>query len=333
MAILSRYKQNNNRYFCVWSESMKIAIYLYLAIVSVFLISCANPINSKNINSELTFQNEIYKGLNQTSVTWESNPRSIANGNDGQLLIRASESMNLLYAESNQNGNQNLFLTKSRNLGDSFSNPIQVNSNAGEVNAHGENGPKLRQGKGRGIFAAWVGNRDIKFSRSMNFGKSFTPALTINNDLGKASQSFLSMEVAPDGNIYLAWLDGRDKKINAPGTSSLYISKSSDNGSSFGRNIKVAGNICPCCRPAIAFGDSGEIFISWRHVYKNNERKIVIASSLDNGITWSNPMPVTSNGWKINGCAHSGPALSYVDGRLFVVWYTGINSKARLKLA
>ena len=266
-------------------------------------------------------------------VIWESSPRPVAEGNDAQLLVRTSESMNMLYAAHNDKGKQNLFMTKTKNIGDSFSRAISVNSDEGEVSAHGENGPKLRQGKGRGIFAAWVGKRDIKFSRSMNFGKSFDPAVRVNDDAGKASQSFFTMEVAPDGAIYVIWLDGRDKKSGKPGTSSVYIARSVDQGKTFEKNIKIAGDICPCCRTALTFGDNGEIFASWRHVYDVDERIIVVSTSFDSGKTWGEPVKVTKTGWKINGCAHSGPAMKYVNGKLIIAWYTGKNDKASLKFA
>ena len=84
-------------------------------------------------------------------------PRAIAKGSDGQLIVRTSESMNLLYAAHNNKGKQNIFMAKTKNIGDSISTAISVNSEKDEVSAHGENGPKLKQGKGRGIFAAWVG--------------------------------------------------------------------------------------------------------------------------------------------------------------------------------
>ena len=239
----------------------------------------------------------------------------------------------MLYAAHNEKGKQNLFMAKTKNIGDSFSEAIPVNLNEGEVSAHGENGPKFRQGKGRGMFAAWVGKRDIKFSRSMNFGKSFEPAIRVNDDTGKASQSFFTMEVGPDGAIYVIWIDGRDKKSGKPGTSSVYIARSLDQGKTFEKNIKIAGDICPCCRTALAFGDNGEIFASWRHVYGVDERIIVVATSLDGGKTWGEPVKVTKTGWKINGCAHSGPAMKYVNGNLFITWYTGKDNEASLKFS
>jgi hypothetical protein len=299
---------------------------IFKLIFLIFVVSCAGP-GLEGI------RNSVVSESTKNLVIWEPSPRSVADGNDAQLLVRTSESMNMLYAVHNKKGSQNLFMTKTKNIGDSFSGAIPVNSNEGEVSAHGENGPKLRQGKGRGMFAAWVGKRDIKFSRSMNFGKSFDPAIRVNDDPGKASQSFFTMEVSPEGAIYVIWLDGRDKKSGKPGTSSVYIARSLDQGKTFEKNIKIAGDICPCCRTALAFGENGEIFASWRHVYGADERIIVVATSLDGGQSWGDPVKVTKSGWKINGCAHSGPAMKYVNGNLIITWYTGKDHKASLKFA
>ena len=296
----------------------------------VFITSCAGP----RLDVVPDNRNEVAKSkAGYSEVDWEPVPRPIAKGNDGQLLVRTSESMNLVYAVHNDKGKQNLFMAKTKNIGDSFYGLIPVNLEEGEVSAHGENGPKLRSGKGRGMFAAWVGKRNIKFARSMNFGSSFEPAIRVNDDTGKASQSFFTMEVAPDGTIYVIWLDGRDRKSGKPGTSSVYIARSVDQGKSFEKNIKISGDICPCCRTALAFGDKGEIFASWRHVYDDNERIIVVATSLDKGKTWSKPVKVSETGWKINGCAHSGPVMKYLGGKLLISWYTGANDKASLKFA
>ena len=54
-----------------------------------------------------------------TSIIWEPTPRAVAKGSDGQLLVRTSESMNLLYAAHNNKGKQNLFMAKTKNIGES----------------------------------------------------------------------------------------------------------------------------------------------------------------------------------------------------------------------
>jgi hypothetical protein len=266
-------------------------------------------------------------------ITWEERPRPIASGSGGQIWVRASEIINLLFGGQDEKGNSNIFLANSKNVGDTFRHPIVVNSKSGKIKLHGENGPQLRMGNGVEIFAAWVENRDIQFARSVNYGRSFLPSIRVNDDKNKASQSFHIMEVSPEGTVFVSWLDGRDKKNNKPGTSSIYIARSTDRGKTFGKNIKIAGDICPCCRPAIAFGKNGHIFVSWRHLYPGNLRKVVVASSRDNGSTWSKPISVSKQGWKINGCAHSGPAMKYVDEKLFLIWYTGQGGKASLNMA
>ena len=98
-----------------------------------FVVSCAGPGLEKARDSVVSMSP---KNL----VIWESSPRPVAEGNDAQLLVRTSESMNMLYAAHNEKGRQNLFMAKTKNIGDSFFGAIPVNSDEGEVSAHGENG-------------------------------------------------------------------------------------------------------------------------------------------------------------------------------------------------
>jgi len=68
-------------------------------------------------------------------------------------------------------------------------------------------------------------------------------------------------------------------------------------------------------------------------VYDDHERIVVVASSMDGGETWSQPVRVTPTGWKINGCAHSGPSMQFINGKLILAWYTGVKGKAVLRMA
>ena len=305
---------------------------LFIAICLLLsTVSCAGSIKNSStlVDQENADQLELAK--KEGLVNWESKPQTVDQGNGLQLLLQASEGMSFIYAAHKENGGQDLFYTGSHNMGDTFSKPYVINKVAGEVSSHGENGPILRQGQGIGRFAVWQGGNDLKFARSMNFGMSFSPALKVTDDNEKTYHSFQTMEVGPDGTIYVAWLDGRDKKTNLPGTSSLYIARSFDQGSSFEQNIKIAGDACPCCRPALAFDSSGKVYVSWRHVYKDNNRVMAVSASLDKGKTWDAKTLVTKEGWKINGCPHSGASMESQDGKLFVVWYSGAGNRAKLR--
>lgn len=289
------------------------------------------------INKSLVFAGDLEKGNYKKSsnkerwVTWESKPQEVDKGNGLQLLLSASEGMGFIYAARKSGKGQDLYYTSSHNTGDTFSKPYRVNDTEGEVSSHGENGPLLKQGPGIGKYAVWSGGDNLKFARSMNFGRSFLPSIKVNDDNEKSYHSFQTMEVSPDGTLYVAWLDGRGKETNLPGTSSLYIARSSNQGASFEKNIKVAGDVCPCCRPALTFDDSGNVYISWRHVYKDNNRVVVVSSSDDKGQTWAKKVRVTQKGWKINGCPHSGASMEFQDGKLFISWYSGAGNRATLR--
>lgn len=309
-----------------------ITISRYIGGVLLLLI-----ISYLQINQSLVFAGDLEKGDNnkssnsEASVSWESKPEEVDKGSGLQLLLSASEGMSFVYAARKSGKGQDLFYTHSHNTGDTFSNPYRVNDTEGEVSFHGENGPLLKQGPGIGKYAVWAGGNDIKFARSMNFGRSFLPSIKVNDDNEKSYHSFQTMEVSPDGTIYVAWLDGRGKDTNLPGTSSLYIARSSNQGASFEKNIKVAGDVCPCCRPALTFDDSGNVYISWRHVDKDNNRVVVVSSSADKAQTWAKKVLVTQKGWKVNGCPHSGASMEFQDGKLFISWYSGAGDRAALR--
>ncbi len=276
---------------------------------------------------------KVASSLSSHSVSgnpvWEAEPRPLGAGSGAQLWIRASESINLIHAVPGKKG-ANLVYKNSHNEGHSFAHTKMINQVEDEVSAHGENNPQLRMGPGIGIYALWEGERQIKFARSMNFGRSFLPPVQVNDDKGQGMHSFFTMETSPRGDIYAAWIDGRDKATEPPGQASIYLARSKDQGATFEANIKVSGNICPCCRPALAIDPKGTLYMAWRHVLKGDERVIVVASSSDSGKTWSNPVPVSKKGWVINGCAHSGPTMKWINGQLFLTWYTAADNKARL---
>lgn len=267
-------------------------------------------------------------------VLWEAQPRAVGTGRDGQILVWPSESPSLTYAAPGERpGAMDLIYAGSRDEGDLFPRPFRVNPLPGEVSAHGENAPQLRLGRGSEVFAAWEGRGEIRFARCIDFGHSFLPAVTVNDDGGETYQSFFAMETGSEGSLYLAWIDFRDSKTDPPGTASIYLARSGDQGATFGKNVKVAGGVCPCCRPAVAVDKSGVVHVAWRHVLENNVRDLAIASSADQGKSWSAPSRVAVDGWSLEGCPHSGPTMAALPGGLFIAWYTGAGDRASLRLA
>ncbi len=141
------------------------------------------------------------------------------------------------------------------------------------------------------------------------------------------------MTVAANGHIYAVWLDGRDRGVGKPGTSAVYMAKSTDGGRTFSKNQAVAHNVCPCCRPSVIADARGTVHISWRQVYDGNIRDMTMATSSDGGKTFAAPVRIAEDNWKINGCPHCGASMLKQGNRLWVSWYSdgdGSNPGVRL---
>jgi hypothetical protein len=132
---------------------------------------------------------------------------------------------------------------------------------------------------------------------------------------------FASLGVAPNGDVYAVWLDGRDNASNPVGTFSVYLARSHDRGQSFEKNIRVPGHACPCCRPSLAFGDQGQVVVSYRRVSDDGERDIAVATSAD-GQSFGEPVRVGDDHWKIDACPEAGASMAYSRGVLYVAWFS-----------
>jgi hypothetical protein len=216
-----------------------------------------------------------------------------------------------------------LIVCESRDGGDTFSRPIPVSKPGAQVVGHGENGPRLAYGSG-GMYALWEqrradGGTDLMCAGS-RMGTQWSEPVRVNDEKATpSSNTFSSLTVAPNGDVYAVWLDGRDR---GKGTLDVYLARSTDAGKTFGKNVRVVRGACPCCRPAVAVTDDGAVHVAYRNVTEGDIRDIYLTTSTDSGATFPSPARVAEDGWKIGGCPHTGPSLLARDGRLFCSWYS-----------
>lgn len=229
----------------------------------------------------------------------------------------------MAWSQGDEDGN-NIYVSFSSDA-KSFNAPVAVNSADNRPGDH-HSSPSLVETDGT-LYVGWSAPRtgaqfaaDLLVSRSTDGGKTFSPAVKVNDSSQPASASYESMGVAPDGSLYIVWLDGRDR---ATGGSSTYFAVSRDGGRSFSKNLKVDGGSCPCCRTALAVGKDGAIFVVWRKVYEKNTREMVMATSHDAGASFGKPAVVGNDQWVINGCPHRGAGIG-IDraGAAHVIWYS-----------
>lgn len=266
------------------------------------------------------------------SVRFEPRPRAVSAGRDPVLHVRASGAVSLLKVDGG-----NLYLETSNDGGDSFEEHVRVNSTEGEVSSHGESSPRMAIRNRGEFYVLWQArkegseNSELHLARSTGWGESFSKSITV--DPTSPSQNFFNLALSPQGVVYAAWLDGRDRGKGRPGSSAVYIARSTNKGASFEPAVRVSLDSCPCCRPWISFSGENNVHVGWRRVLDENIRDIYISTSTDGGKSWQAGVRVAEDNWKINGCPHSGPAMATIGNRLFASWATVRDEKAQLYLA
>jgi len=213
-----------------------------------------------------------------------------------------------------------LALLSSSDGGDSFAKPVWVSEPGATISSHGENGPALIVTPDI-MYAAWNQSGDIRLARSLSWGTSFEKPVRISDKPEKAYSGYVSIGVAPNGDVYAVWLDTRESTPEHK-VYSLYFARSSDKGATFQKNVKVADYVCECCRPNVSFGPNNEVLVFWRHIYPGSIRDMTVAVTRDGGATFSSPVRIAEDNWKLAGCPDSGVALARSGNRVYAAWLT-----------
>lgn len=259
-----------------------------------------------------------------------------------------------------------LFHARSGDGGELFSEPVRVNDVEGDVFPHAEGAPRLVAAPGV-IALFWsnqfsVPNRtfsasDLRFSRSVDGGRSWEPARTLQDGSeGVIPGANTFHGAAWDGasGLVVAWLDGRDRDarriargvasgvspeeaVSDPerfadegdphdGDATVFAAWSHDLGESWEpANRRIQGSTCPCCRVSLAASPDGEVYGSWRGHFGENFRDPAF-HRLDG--EEDGAVRIHADNWEYPGCPHSGPAIAFGgDGKVHSAWYTGAEGR------
>jgi hypothetical protein len=236
---------------------------------------------------------------------------------------------------------QGLYYQVSADNGVKFSVAKRVPIANEKISARNENRPKIAFDNNQGIYLSWAMSQekkytaDIRFSYSRDYGKFFSPAITVNDDNLLTGHSFNEMAVNEYGEVSIVWLDGRLKqsKKSSQGSAIFMATANIKNPQTdFGDQVSVKQDLvnqrfvnkevvngtCVCCRLAIDYNNKGNLAILWRHIYGDNIREFALMTLNEHKA----PYQVSYDHWKINGCPHQGGALSIDDNnRYHLVWF------------
>lgn len=250
---------------------------------------------------------------------------SAAFDSQGKLWVATKES-------TGEGATGYVVLQHSSDMGKSWSPAVKVQSQPEPISADGENRPKLAFGTKGEIYVAYTKplskpyTGEIRFSRSVDGGRSFSPPVTVHSNRDEITHRFESMIIDSNGRIFIAWIDKRDaeaaraKKEKYAGAA-IYYSVSTDQGASFHADYKLAEHSCECCRIALALNPAGKPVAMWRHVFEPNFRDHALSElNVDGNAA---PLIRTSfDEWRIDACPHHGPSVAFDrEGRRHQTWF------------
>ena len=241
-----------------------------------------------------------------------------------------------------------LYVARQRRESGQWSSPVRVSGGSdapGEVHPHGESSPRLVAASDARLALVWPNSIKVpgrkwpaamlRFSRSEDGGRTWSPPITLNDDTTGAlvSHQFHGATALGDSGLVVAWMDERHahapiaKGADGHGEhavepdATIYMTSSVNFGDTWTPNQVAGEAACPCCRVSLARSPGNEAIAAWRKHFPGNVRDVV-TSSLTGG--HDVPSRVYPDEWSYPGCPHSGPAMAIsADGSRHVVWYNG----------
>ena len=247
------------------------------------------------------------------------------------------------HGEHSHRSATDLYFSRSEDGGATWSKPVRVNREPGEVWGFAVSKPRVKVGPTSTIHIFYPANdksaeigKDIvsaKYTRSTDNGETFERGRIVNRPadfdqeglLGEnlaATFSFGTMAVGPDGSVYTAWQDVGEMVDNADGAA-VHMSVSRDDGKTFTKEKAVieGGTVCPCCQLTMAFAGD-QVLLGYRKIYDDG-RDSTIAMSSDRGNSFVAEARLPMARWDINGCPLKTTEMAVDGAQIYTASYTG----------
>ena len=179
-------------------------------------------------------------------------------------------------------------------------------------------------GKGRGGRSS-----DLVYCMSKDGGATWTSPQSVDSDPTKGIlRGFFDATLMANDEIVVVYL--KDVKGSTKHEERDLRLVTTKNGV-FQPEKLIDPVVCDCCNINLLVDANGALNVFYRD---NNDdiRDIAKMTSTDNGETFSKPQIVHNDGWKINGCPHSG-AVSSTNGKsALIAWYSGTETASGVRL-
>ncbi|MFM7230468.1 MAG: sialidase family protein [bacterium] len=225
------------------------------------------------------------------------------------------------------------WVSVTRDSGVSWSEPVRVNDRRGKVSSYPESRPLTAWGSDGRLFAVWAAARDtglyaddVVARASADHGATWGAVVPLNSDHTDPRSTyhgFATLAVRANGEVVVAWIDGRAAKAagEEPARAEVRATRTRDGGTTWERDVRVAVEVCPCCRVALAAA-GGTTVLAYRGA-RDDLRDPRLARSDDGFRTVTLDTLVSADRWRLSGCPAMGPAIVAGDEGGVFAWYTG----------
>ena len=172
----------------------------------------------------------------------------------------------------------------------------------------------------------------VMLALSSDDGMTWTEPLRAHDDESPTEHGFVSMVPWRDG-AGLTWLDARAMAGESGGGEHVGGEGGVERGAMsvrfrtlapdgrLGPEVLLDDRTCECCQTALARVGDG-LVAAYRDRGESEVRDIAVVRGA--GERWTEPAPLSTDGWVIPGCPVNGPQLSGDGGALVSAWYTGV---------
>jgi len=211
--------------------------------------------------------------------------------------------------------------------GSSFGDAIEIPSTA-SVYPHAENLPKIVCKPSGEMIAVWGANNPnpenaysglVYYCQSFDNGKTWSSATRLVKDTAGYDQRYFDVALLPNGEAGIIWLDNRKKTIKEG--SAMYFAQTRGNGG-FTNEKLITEPCCECCRTDLFIDSKKNIHVLYRAIIADSVRDMVHSVSADGGNRFTEPVKISNDNWVINGCPHTGPAITENKEGLHFAWFT-----------
>lgn len=161
------------------------------------------------------------------------------------------------------------------------------------------------------------------YSMSDDAGKSWSRAQSTTAE--SSSTEFTAvLGLGDNARALVAWLDGR-KRAHGADEQALYAQTLLATGP----DQLVDPRVCDCCQLSLVRTGNGAL-LAYRDRSAEEIRDIALARW--DGQTWTRPVIVHDDGWKIAACPVNGPRLAARGAKTAVAWFTAAQEKPRVQV-